>query len=190
MKLPEPLPAWGRTVWTSTLGEYHLPAGSESQAFSAPGCEALLYMWKGHAIVELNGAEYDLAHYDTLYVPLGSAFRLRNPDGEPACLIQTAATAENVHPVFHSKFAEFSKREDRIRHLKGKDVYMMFDVGEAAEPGARTRFVYRVTLQMDDGSYRTFSKSEPPPLRVGARVRVLNGAIRDENLTKATRSTG
>ena len=116
-----------------SCGEYHLPAGSESQAFSVPGCESLLYMWKGHAIVELNGAEFDLAHYDTLYVPLGSAFRLRNPDGEPACLIQTAATAENVHPVFHSKFAEFSKREDRIRHLKGKDVYMMFDVGEPAD---------------------------------------------------------
>jgi mannose-6-phosphate isomerase-like protein (cupin superfamily) len=116
-----------------SCGEYHLPAGSESHAFSVPGCELLLYMWKGHAIAEVNGVEYDLAHYDTLYVPLGSAFRLRNPDAEPACLIQTAATAQNVHPVFHSKFAEFSKREDRIRHLKGKDVYMMFDVGEAAD---------------------------------------------------------
>lgn len=116
-----------------SCGEYCLPGGSESQAFSAPGCELLLYMWKGCATVEVGGSEYHLAHYDTLYLPLGATFRLRNPDAEPACLIQTAATAQNVHPVFHSKFAEFSKREDRIRHLKGKDVYMMFDVGEAAD---------------------------------------------------------
>ncbi len=116
-----------------SCGEYHLPGGSESQALSAPGCELLLYMWKGRAIVEVTGGEYHLAHYDTLYLPLGTAFRLRNPDAEPARLIQTAATAQNVHPVFHSKFAEFSKREDRIRHLKGKDVYMMFDVSEPAD---------------------------------------------------------
>jgi mannose-6-phosphate isomerase-like protein (cupin superfamily) len=38
-----------------------------------------------------------------------------------------------VHPVFHSAFAEFSQREDRIRRLKGKNVYMMFDVTEAAD---------------------------------------------------------
>jgi mannose-6-phosphate isomerase-like protein (cupin superfamily) len=114
-------------------GEHHLPGGSTSQAMTVPGCELLLYMWKGRAVAEVNGAEYDLAPYDTLYVPLGSAFRLRNPGAEPACLIQTSAPAQNVHPVFHSKFAEFSKREDRIRHLKGKDVYMMFDVGEGAD---------------------------------------------------------
>jgi mannose-6-phosphate isomerase-like protein (cupin superfamily) len=114
-------------------GEHHLPANSASQAMAFPGNELLLYMWKGHAIAEVNGVEYDLAHYDTLYVPLGASFSLRNPEAEPACLIQTSAIAQNVHPVFHSKFAEFSKREDRIRHLKGKDVYMMFDVGEAAD---------------------------------------------------------
>lgn len=114
-------------------GEYHLPGGSQSQAFSLPGCELLLYMWKGRAAAEVDGVAYDLAPYDTLYVPLGSSFRLRNAAAEPACLIQTSATARNRHPVFHSSFEAFSKREDRIRHLKGKDVYMMFDVGEAAD---------------------------------------------------------
>lgn len=114
-------------------GEHHLPGGSISQAMSVPASELLLYMWKGRAIAEVNGVEYDLAPYDTLYVPLGSTFRLRNPNADPACLIQTSAPAENVHPVFHSSFAEFSEREDRIRHLKGKDVYMMFDVSEGAD---------------------------------------------------------
>ncbi len=43
--------------------------------------------------------------------------------------------------------------------------------------GGRRRFVYRVTVQMDDGSYRTFSQSAPPAFAVGAKVRVLNGVI-------------
>ncbi len=42
---------------------------------------------------------------------------------------------------------------------------------------APRRLVYRVTLQMDDGSFRTFSQSTQPPFPLGARVRVLNGAI-------------
>jgi mannose-6-phosphate isomerase-like protein (cupin superfamily) len=114
-------------------GEHHLPPGSSSQAMCVPGSELLLYMWKGRAIAEVNGAEYVLEHYDTLYVPLGGVFRLRNPESSPVCVIQTSAPAQNVHPVFHSRFAEVSQREDRIRHLKGKDVYMMFDVGEGAD---------------------------------------------------------
>lgn len=114
-------------------GEYHLPAGSRSAEFAAPGRECLLFMWKGSAAVELGGATYDLAPYDTLYVPLGGRFRLLNRTDAPACLIQTSAPAEHVHPVFHSGFAEFSKREDRIRRLKGKAVYMMFDVSEGAD---------------------------------------------------------
>lgn len=114
-------------------GEHHLPGGSESQICAVPGCELLLYMWKGRALAEVNGAEHDLAPYDTLYVPLGSAFRLRNVAAEPACVVQTSAPADNAHPVFHSRFDEFSQRENRIRRLKGKDVYLMFDVSEAAD---------------------------------------------------------
>ncbi|MCL5743481.1 MAG: 5-deoxy-glucuronate isomerase [Acidobacteria bacterium] len=116
-----------------SCGEHHLPGDSISEALTVPGCELLLYMWKGRARAEVDGVEYDMAPYDTLYVPLGSVFRLRNPHPEPACLIQTSAPALHSHPAFHSSFAEFSQREDRIRHLKGKDVYMMFDVSEPAD---------------------------------------------------------
>jgi len=114
-------------------GEYHLPAGSRSTRLAAPGRECLLFMWKGTAAVELDGVTYEMAPYDTLYVPLGADFSLVNAAGTPACLIQTSAPAERTHPVFHSRFAEFSRREDRIRHLKGKVVYMMFDVSESAD---------------------------------------------------------
>ena len=57
-------------------GEYDIPAGGYSSWFGAPGREALLFMWKGSARVEMKDASFDLAPYDTLYVPLGAAFRL------------------------------------------------------------------------------------------------------------------
>jgi mannose-6-phosphate isomerase-like protein (cupin superfamily) len=114
-------------------GEYHLPAGSQSLPQSLTGRETLLFMWKGQATAWVNGKEYTLAPYDTIYVPLGAEFHLANRADAPAAVIHCSATATKVHPVFHSSFAEFSKREDRIRHLKGKDVFMMFDVSEAAD---------------------------------------------------------
>jgi mannose-6-phosphate isomerase-like protein (cupin superfamily) len=116
-----------------SCGEYHVPPGGFSVPFCRPEEESLLFMWHGTSTVDLCGDSYALAPYDTLYVPRGGAFRLRNPGAEAAVLIQCSAPAEHVHPVFHSRFAEFSKREDRIRHLAGKDVYLMFDVGEQAD---------------------------------------------------------
>jgi mannose-6-phosphate isomerase-like protein (cupin superfamily) len=132
-------------------GEYHLPAGSRSWEAAVPGRECLLFMWKGRATVDLASASYELAPYDTLYVPLGAAFRLRNTSDVPACVIQTSAPAEREHPVFHSGFAEFSQREDRIRRLKGKIVYLMFDVSEAAD-----KLVAGYTF------YEPFTRAWPP----------------------------
>ena len=114
-------------------GEYDLPPGSRSSTLGLPGRESLLFMWKGSARVESGGIRYDLEPYDTLYLPLGADFRFENAAEIAARVIQTSAPAERVHPVFHSRFAEFSRREDRIRHLKGKEVYMMFDVSEGAD---------------------------------------------------------
>jgi mannose-6-phosphate isomerase-like protein (cupin superfamily) len=114
-------------------GEYTVPPGRASITFAQPEHESLLFMWKGTASVDVGGQTYALASYDTLYVPRGAGFRLRNDAVEPAVLIQCSAPATNVHPVFHSRFAEFLVREDRIRHLAGKDVYLMFDVSEAAD---------------------------------------------------------
>jgi 5-deoxy-D-glucuronate isomerase len=112
-------------------GEYYLPAGSRSTLLTVPGRESLLFMWKGSARVEVGGTTYELSPYDTLYVPLDAEFCL-SADAQ-ACIIQCSAPAEHSHPVFHSKFAEFSQRVERQRHLKRKVVYMMFDVSEAAD---------------------------------------------------------
>jgi outer membrane lipoprotein SlyB len=42
---------------------------------------------------------------------------------------------------------------------------------------ARKRFAYRVTVRMDDGSFRTVSLSSPPTLNVGDKVRVVEGKL-------------
>lgn len=49
--------------------------------------------------------------------------------------------------------------------------------GPDGERSASKRFVYRVTVHMDDGSYRTFSQSAPPGYGVGTQVKVLKGAL-------------
>jgi mannose-6-phosphate isomerase-like protein (cupin superfamily) len=125
-------PESARLEWLS-CGEYTIEAGAQSETLSRPNDESLLFMWKGSVTVEVQGGAYELSPYDTLYIPRGAQFRISNRESEAACVIQCSATAENVHPVHYSKFAEFSKREDRIRRLRGKDVFMMFDVSEAAD---------------------------------------------------------
>ena len=39
------------------------------------------------------------------------------------------------------------------------------------------RYAYRVTVRMDDGSFRTISLSSPPTLAVGDKVRVVEGKL-------------
>jgi hypothetical protein len=39
------------------------------------------------------------------------------------------------------------------------------------------RTVYRVTVRMDDGSYRTLSQAGPPAVAVGEAVRITDGAV-------------
>jgi mannose-6-phosphate isomerase-like protein (cupin superfamily) len=118
--------------WLS-CGQHELAPQTKSDALSLPNDESLLFMWKGSAEVEAAGRTYALAPYDTLYIPRGAQFQISNSQSEIAKVIRCSATAENVHPVHHSKFAEYSKRDDRIRKLSGKDVFMMFDVPEAAD---------------------------------------------------------
>ncbi len=118
--------------WLS-CAEYEIAPQGRSAEQRLPGDESLLFMWKGSATVEVEGQRYALAPYDTLYIPRGAAFAILNETAAPARIMRCSATAENVHPVHHSRFAEYSQREDRIRHLAGKDVFMMFDVPEPAD---------------------------------------------------------
>jgi mannose-6-phosphate isomerase-like protein (cupin superfamily) len=114
-------------------GEYLLPPGAQTMLQCLPDRESLFFMWKGELSAEVDGRTYNMSKLDTLYVPKGASYCLHNGTSEPARIIQTSAPAANVHPVFHSRFLEFSEREERIRRLHKKTVYLMFDVSEGAD---------------------------------------------------------
>ncbi len=116
-----------------SCGEFEIQPGAKTQPLVFPHEEALLFSWKGTPCARVNDAEYLMAEYDTLYLPKGRTWFLSNPGAETARVWLTRAPAENVHPVFHSRFAEISRDESRIRHLPKRNVFMMFDVSEGAD---------------------------------------------------------
>jgi mannose-6-phosphate isomerase-like protein (cupin superfamily) len=115
-----------------TYGVYELSGRITSGVMAHPTDEALLFCWKGKVVAKVNGTSYKLETYDVLYIPRGAAYSLENENGEGKVIL-CRAPAEKAHPIFHGKWSEFSKDEKRIRHLKGKDVFLMFDVTEPAE---------------------------------------------------------
>lgn len=130
--------------------EIRLVGGGGLTDASLPGRESLLIQWKGTSRVTVDRSTFDLDTYDMLYVPLGASYRISADDGD-AVLLQTSAPAANAHPVFHARFADLSTREERIRRLKGKNVYLVFDVTEAAD-----RLVAGYTF------FEPFARSWPP----------------------------
>ena len=49
--------------------------------------------------------------------------------------------------------------------------------GHSIEKNINRHTVYRVTVRMDDGSFRTVSQSHTPTMVVGSKVRVSNGSL-------------
>ena len=49
--------------------------------------------------------------------------------------------------------------------------------GSEIEKNMKKRYAYRVTVRMDDGSFRTISLSSPPTFAVGDKVRVVEGTL-------------
>ena len=49
--------------------------------------------------------------------------------------------------------------------------------GNEIEKNVKKRYAYRVTVRMDDGSYRSLSQSGPPAVAIGEHVRIVNGAV-------------
>jgi 5-deoxy-D-glucuronate isomerase len=115
-----------------TYGIYELEGATQSGTLAHAGEEALLFCWQGKAVAHLSGRDYNLDHYDVLYIPRGAAYQLSQADGHTKVIV-CRAPAEKAHPVFYARWGEISKNEKRIRHLKGKDVFLMFDVSEPAE---------------------------------------------------------
>jgi len=115
-----------------TYGVYELSGPVRSGLLAHPSEEALLFCWQGEAAVALDNLEFPLKHYDLFYVPRGMVYRLSQRGGESRVVV-CRAPAESAHPPFHAKWGEISRDERRIRHLKGKDVFLMFDVSEPAD---------------------------------------------------------
>ncbi len=115
-----------------TYGVYELEAAGGSAALSHPGEEALLFCWEGRTRVAMGGKKYDLDRYDVLYVPRSELYQFTQ-NGDRSKVIVCRAPAETAHPPFHACWSQFLHDERRIRRLKGKDVFLMFDVSESAE---------------------------------------------------------
>jgi outer membrane lipoprotein SlyB len=49
--------------------------------------------------------------------------------------------------------------------------------GNEIEKNLKKHTSYRVTVRMDDGSFRTLSQSSTPAVAIGERVRVGGGAV-------------
>lgn len=49
--------------------------------------------------------------------------------------------------------------------------------GHTIEKNINRHTVYRVTVRMDDGSFRTVSQSHSPAVVIGSKVRVTNGSL-------------
>lgn len=142
-------PATTHLQWL-TYGVYELSGDVASAPLSHVGEECLLFCWEGAVAAELAGTEYALDHYDVLYVPRGETYRLRNR-AESCRVIVCRATADNRHPPYHARWQDVAHDERRIRHLKGKDVFLMFDVSEPAD-----KLIAGYTL------FQSFQRSYPP----------------------------
>jgi outer membrane lipoprotein SlyB len=49
--------------------------------------------------------------------------------------------------------------------------------GHSMQKMADRHTVYRVTVRMDDGSFRTVSQSHAPSMAVGGKVRIVGGSL-------------
>ena len=41
----------------------------------------------------------------------------------------------------------------------------------------KKHYTYRITVRMEDGTFRTVSQSQPPAVAVGDKVRVADGVV-------------
>jgi len=121
----------GSNLQLLTYGVYELNGSGRSGLLAHPDEEALLFCWKGSVVATAYGHDNALETYDVLYIPRNAPYRLSSPN--EARVIVCRAPAEQEHSVFHASWKQFSADEKRIRHLKGKDVFLMFDVSEKAD---------------------------------------------------------
>lgn len=116
-----------------SYGTFGIKPGVTSDELYHHQEEILLFCIKGKVSVRVESQAFTLTTYDTLFIPLTTPYTIENICSEQALLVVCKAKAENKYEPFYSSWEQFSVNERRIRHLKGKDVYLMFDVTEKAD---------------------------------------------------------
>lgn len=116
-----------------SYGTFDIKSGITSDEIYHPKEEAILFCIQGKVNVQVESQAFTLSCYDTLFIPLATPYIVENISSEQALLVVCKALAENKHKPFHSSWEQFSLDERRIRHLNGKEVYLMFDVTEKAD---------------------------------------------------------
>ena len=144
-----------------SYGTYRIAPGAASDELFHRAEEALLFCLEGEVEIQVwegppgpDSASpvgsrsslpqtFSLSHYDTLYVPLAIPYRIRNRSAREGLLAVCRAPAANRHAPHHASWERVRRDEGRIRRLNGKDVYMMFDVGERADRLVAGYTIYR-----------------------------------------------
>ena len=116
-----------------SYGTFDIKPRVTSDEIYHPKEEAILFCIRGTVNVQVESQTFSLSYYDTLFIPLATPYIIENISSEQALLVVCKALAENKYNPFHSSWEQFSRDERRIRHLKGKEVYLMFDVTEKAD---------------------------------------------------------
>jgi mannose-6-phosphate isomerase-like protein (cupin superfamily) len=168
-----------------SYGVYECSGKSASGELAHPREEALLFCWQGRISVRVNQQEYALQTYDVLYVPRGASYRMGQEGGDTKVIL-CRAPADQAHPVFHAKWQEFSKDERRIRHLRGKDVFLMFDV---SEPADKLMAGYTI-FQPHQRSWPPHNHTDQEELYIFTRGRGSMEVYADEETKSFVRSVG
>jgi hypothetical protein len=107
------------------------------------------------------------------------AFQIALPAGAPSakpCF--TCGTITSIR-AFELRTAPGSKEEDLGKEAATTILSAAGSIfaSEEFQTSMRKRYAYRVTLRMEDGSYRTLSQRTPPKFSVGEKVRLLDGTL-------------
>lgn len=116
-----------------TCGVYQLAAGAASGVIAHPVEESLLFGWEGVIQVVVGDRTAIVEPYDVVYIPRGSTYRLEESANRPAAAVLFRAPAATVHPFYHAAWRDVVANDQRNRRLKGKDVFLMFDIGDRAD---------------------------------------------------------
>jgi|APFre7841882724_1041349.scaffolds.fasta_scaffold00152_18 hypothetical protein len=93
----------------------------------------------------------------------------------PGGLRRSAAPQADPEPVIRLNDPSICVVCGVVEAVRPHETRVPRDAANSGASAART--AWRVTVRMEDGSYRTLSQADPPAFRPGDRVRITDGAI-------------